>query len=124
MRLHRQFSDGFKIYHPFKSESDPRGEVCTISYISRVFRIVILRLENLLLRETQSGNEGDNAVISIDDYKEYNYLLRTIYNILCSLSPNGWMSLLTQTLNPVDKQKDGVSEGKLREPNVDCLAYR
>jgi hypothetical protein len=74
-----------------------------------VFRIVTLRLEKLLLRETQSENEGDNAVISTDDYKECNYLLRTIYNILCSLSPNGWMSLLTQTLNSVDKQKDGAS---------------
>jgi hypothetical protein len=77
-----------------------------------VFRIVTLRLEKLLLRETQSENEGDNAVISTDNYKECNYLLRTIYNILCSLSPNGWMSLLTQTLNSVDKQKDGASEGK------------
>ncbi|KAF4155691.1 hypothetical protein CNMCM6936_006663 [Aspergillus lentulus] len=81
-----------------------------LSSIQKVFRIVILRLENLLLRETQSEIEGDNAVISTDDYKECNYLLRTIYNILCSLSPNGWISLLTQTLNPADKQKDGASE--------------
>ncbi|KAH1327822.1 Endosome to Golgi transport protein [Aspergillus fumigatus] len=82
-----------------------------LSSIEKVFRIVILRLENLLLRkETLSENEGDNVVISTDDYKECNYLLRTIYNTLCSLSPNGWMSLLTQTLNPVDKQKDGASE--------------
>ncbi|KAF7179065.1 hypothetical protein CNMCM7691_007835 [Aspergillus felis] len=81
-----------------------------LSSIQKVFRIVILRLENLLLRETQSENEVDNAVISPDDYKECDYLLRTIYNILCSLSPNGWMSLLTQTLNPVDKQKDRASE--------------
>ncbi|KAF4216239.1 hypothetical protein CNMCM8980_006603 [Aspergillus fumigatiaffinis] len=81
-----------------------------LSSIQKVFRIVTLRLEKLLLRETQSENEGDNAVISTDDYKECNYLLRTIYNILCSLSPNGWMSLLTQTLNSVDKQKDGASE--------------
>lgn len=74
---------------------------------------MILRLENLLLRkETLSENEGGNVVISTDDYKECNYLLRTIYNTLCSLSPNGWMSLLTQTLNPVDKQKDGASEGQ------------
>jgi hypothetical protein len=80
-----------------------------LSSIQKVFRIVTLRLEKLLLRETQSENEGDNAVISTDDYKECNYLLRTIYNILCSLSPNGWMSLLTQTLNSVDKQKDGAS---------------
>ncbi|KAF4175419.1 hypothetical protein CNMCM8927_007318 [Aspergillus lentulus] len=81
-----------------------------LSSIQKVFRIVILRLENLLLRETQSEIEGDNAVISTDDYKECTYLLRTIYNILCSLSPNGWISLLTQTLNPADKQKDGASE--------------
>jgi hypothetical protein len=74
---------------------------------------MILRLEDLLLRETQSEHGGDNAVISSDDYKECDYLLRTIYNVLCSLSANGWMSLLSQTLNPVDKQKDGVSEGKL-----------
>ncbi|GFG12984.1 protein dopey [Aspergillus udagawae] len=81
-----------------------------LSSIQKVFRIVILRLEDLLLRETQSEHGGDNAVISSDDYKECDYLLRTIYNVLCSLSANGWMSLLTQTLNPVDKQKDGVSE--------------
>ncbi|RHZ58534.1 cellular morphogenesis regulator DopA [Aspergillus thermomutatus] len=81
-----------------------------LSSIQKVFRIVILRLENLLLREAQPENEGDNAVISTDDYKECNYLLRTIYNILCSLSHSGWMALLTQTLNPVDKQKDVACE--------------
>ncbi|EAW11272.1 cellular morphogenesis regulator DopA [Aspergillus clavatus NRRL 1] len=74
--------------------------------IQKVFRIVALRLEGLLLRENQPTTDDDTAIISADDYKECNYLLRLLHDIISSLSNSGWVALLTHKLHQQDKQHD------------------
>lgn len=80
---------------------------------SRIFHVVVLKIEELFERDTPSEADHDNQSISPDDYKECNYLLRTASNIISTLSHNGWIALLTQTLAEMEKRPDAPkSEGK------------
>lgn len=76
--------------------------------------MIISRLERLFTWETKGRNESTRLTVSPDDYKECHYLFRTLSNILVTLSHNGWISLLTHFVAPVDKRHDpSSSEGKL-----------
>lgn len=72
-----------------------------------------MKLEELFERDTPSEGDQDNQSISPDDYKECNYLLRTVSNIISTLSHSGWIALLTQTLSEIEKRPDvPKSEGR------------
>ncbi|PYH46542.1 cellular morphogenesis regulator DopA [Aspergillus saccharolyticus JOP 1030-1] len=71
----------------------------------KVFRIVVSRLDRLFHANLEEQGE-ENQAVSPDDYRECDYLLRTISNIISTLSHNGWVTLLTQTLSQTDKRID------------------
>lgn len=77
----------------------------------RLFHIVISKLDELFEHDTPSAVTEETNSISPDDYKECNYLLRTASNMITSLSNNGWIVLLTHTLNQSDKHDKARSEG-------------
>lgn len=78
----------------------------------RVFRMVVSRLDRLFQQSENAEPDTANPTVSPDDYKECSYLLQTISNLISTLSHNGWISLLTQTLVQTEKHKDTpASEG-------------
>lgn len=80
---------------------------------SRIFHVVVLKLEELFERDSPSEADEDSQSISPDDYKECNYLLRTVSNVISTLSHTGWIALLTQTISDLEKRPDAPkSEGK------------
>ncbi|KAJ5387844.1 hypothetical protein N7509_010385 [Penicillium cosmopolitanum] len=81
--------------------------------INKILHVIVLKLEELFERDTPSEADQDNQSISPDDYKECNYLLRTVSNIISTLSHSGWIALLTQTLSEIEKRPDvPKSEGR------------
>lgn len=74
--------------------------------------MVIARLEELFLRSSQGDVNGETPTISPDDYRECNYLLRTMSNILSAVTHSGWVTLLTHTLSQTEKHQDVSSEGE------------
>ncbi|KAJ5923317.1 hypothetical protein N7454_008562 [Penicillium verhagenii] len=74
--------------------------------IHRIFHVVILKLGELFEHDNPATVAEEDGSISSDDYKECNYLLRTASNIISSLSHNGWITLLTQTLGQTEKRID------------------
>ncbi|GAD93599.1 protein dopey [Paecilomyces variotii No. 5] len=77
--------------------------------IHKVFRMTISRLERLFTLELKGRNDSTRLTVSPDHYKECHYLFRTVSNILVTLSHNGWISLLTHSVTPVDKRYDPSS---------------
>lgn len=89
--------------------------------IARVFRIVISKLDALFLRAAHNAIEGQNLAVSADDYKECNYLIQTISEIISALSPNAWMALLHHTLD--DKNSNTSSEEHPEGKNVHSTIF-
>lgn len=80
----------------------------------RIFHVVVAKLDELFEREYPSDSAENSQTVSPDDQKECSYLLRTTSNIISTLSQNGWMTLLTKTLDQTEKRPDAPrSEGKL-----------
>ncbi|KAI2862454.1 hypothetical protein CBS147321_3899 [Aspergillus niger] len=77
-----------------------------LSSIHKVFRMVVSRLDRLFQQSENAEPDTANPTVSPDDYKECSYLLQTISNLISTLSHNGWISLLTQTLVQTEKHKD------------------
>lgn len=84
---------------------------------SRIFHVIVSKFEELFERDTPSVGTGNNRSICPDDYKECNYLLRTASNIISTLSPKGWITLLSHTLGQLEKRPGtSKSDGKTRWP--------
>ncbi|KAJ9325836.1 hypothetical protein DTO027B5_3864 [Paecilomyces variotii] len=77
--------------------------------IHKVFRMVISRLGRLFTSELKDRNGSTRFTVSADNYKECHYLFRIVSNILVTLSHNGWISLLTHSVAPVEKRHDPSS---------------
>lgn len=76
--------------------------------------MVVAKLDELFERDSTNNPAESSQTLSPDDYKECNYLLRTTSNIISTLSHNGWITLLTHTLDPNEKRPDvPKSEGRL-----------
>lgn len=89
-----------------------------------MFRIVVSRLEDLFWRADQTSTGGETPSICGDDYKECNYLLETIYNVVSALSHNGWVALMTETLSPVDRHHEtSASEGMFSSASCPLCSY-
>ncbi|PWY70957.1 hypothetical protein BO70DRAFT_432047 [Aspergillus heteromorphus CBS 117.55] len=80
-----------------------------LSSIHKVFRMVVSTLDRLFQRSDDLEPGVENPVLSPDDHKEFSYLLQTVSNIISTLSHNGWINLLTQTLSHVDKHKEAAT---------------
>ncbi|KAJ5759366.1 Dopey N-terminal [Penicillium odoratum] len=77
-----------------------------LNSIHRIFHVVSLKLEELFDHDTSGAGTEQDQSISLDDYKECTYLLRTASNIISSLSHSGWITLLTHTLGQTEKRPD------------------
>lgn len=61
----------------------------------------------------RSEAANEDLSISPDDFKECNYLLQTMSNVLSSLSHNGWITLLTHSFLPIERLHDeSASKGE------------
>lgn len=80
----------------------------------RIFHVVVAKLDELFEREYPSDATESSQTVSLDDQKECSYLLRTTSNIISALTQNGWITLLTRTLDQAEKRPDASkSEGRL-----------
>ena len=82
-----------------------------LTQITRVFLVVISKLDELCERDDQSQSNADHQSISPDDYKECDYLLQTATNIIAVLSHNGWVTILTHMLGNEKRPETSKSEG-------------
>jgi hypothetical protein len=88
-----------------------------LTFLNRIFHVLISKLEELFDRDTPNEATDDNQSISADDYKECYYLLRTASNIISILSHNGWMILLSHTLSQAENRPETAkSEGRFLSP--------
>ncbi|KAJ5669700.1 hypothetical protein N7462_010770 [Penicillium macrosclerotiorum] len=91
--------------------------------IHRIFLLVVSKLEELFERDSPSDAENNQA-ISPDDYKECNYLVRTVSNIISTLSHNGWITLLTHTAGQPEKRADLTpSEGSANVKSLHASVF-
>ncbi|PYI18464.1 hypothetical protein BO86DRAFT_406394 [Aspergillus japonicus CBS 114.51] len=91
----------------------------------KVFRIIVSRLDRLFQGSSHGEGGSDNQILSPDDYKECDYLLRTISNLISTLDHNGWITLLTQTLSQVSKRKDvHASEESAELQSLHTIIYQ
>ncbi|OJJ50162.1 hypothetical protein ASPZODRAFT_1120079 [Penicilliopsis zonata CBS 506.65] len=74
--------------------------------IHRVLEIVVLRFNELFLRAERQRSDKAGSLIAVEDFRECNYLLRTISNILSSLSHHGWNILLNHTPSHAERSPD------------------
>lgn len=73
------------------------------------------RLESLFERDSRNHGDNDAGVrpVSMDDFRECQYLFRTVSRILSSLSHAGWVAFISQSVSPFDKSRDAsTSESK------------
>lgn len=77
--------------------------------------IVISKLEGLLTRGTAERGQTDRSYgsVSPDDLRECQYLLQTLSRVLSCLSHNGWVTLVSHPVSPVEKPRDASNaDGK------------
>ncbi|OJJ30606.1 hypothetical protein ASPWEDRAFT_46216 [Aspergillus wentii DTO 134E9] len=92
--------------------------------LHKVFRIVISKLDDLFLRADHVEGDAETLAVSPDDYKECNYLLRTLSNIISTLSHNGWIILLNHTISQVDKHQAGsTAEGHVQPRSLHTAIF-
>lgn len=78
--------------------------------------MVISRLGRLFTSELKDRNGSTRFTVSADNYKECHYLFRIVSNILVTLAHNGWISLLTHSVAPLEKRHDPSSSGGKSSP--------
>lgn len=91
---------------PNESSHNVQRWLHDLSSIPKLLRIVISRLDLLFLQVDRSEATNEDLSISPDDFKECNYLLQTMSNVLSSLSHNGWITLLTHSFLPIERLHD------------------
>jgi hypothetical protein len=77
--------------------------------------MVIIRLEETFTPRLHTSKvEGNQRIVSVDNSRQCRYLFQLLSKIVDSLSENGWMTLVSHPVSPVDKPRDvSQSEGKI-----------
>ncbi|KAL1970161.1 hypothetical protein VTN77DRAFT_6566 [Rasamsonia byssochlamydoides] len=91
-----------------EASQSARDWIQDLPSIQKVLYIVISKLEGLLARGTAERGQTDRSYgsVSPDDLRECQYLLQTLSRILSSLSHNGWVTLVSHPVSPVEKPRD------------------